>query len=63
MMTAMIRPATSVDRPALVALALAEDVDSSGASAVSADEAGELIDSCGLGMIFERAGGVAGSSA
>src|SRR5215204_2359062 len=63
MMSAMLRPATPADRPALVALALAEDAAWSGAPAVSADEAGEFIDSFGLGVLFERNGRVAGYAA
>lgn len=59
----MLRPATPADRPALIALALAEDAAWSGAPAVSAEEAGELIDSYELGVIFERDGRVAGYAA
>ena len=62
-MTAMLRPATSADRPDLIALALAEDAAWSGAPAVSADEVGEFVDSWGAGMIFERDGRVAGYAA
>ena len=62
-MTSMLRPATPADRPVLVALALAEDAAWSGAPAVSAEEAGEVIDSCGLGVIFERDGRAAGYAA
>jgi ribosomal protein S18 acetylase RimI-like enzyme len=59
----MIRRATPADRPALVALALAEDAAWSGAAAVSAEEVGEFIDSCEPGAIFERDGAVAGYAA
>jgi ribosomal protein S18 acetylase RimI-like enzyme len=60
---AVLRPGTCADRPDLIALALAEDAAWSGAPAVSAEEAGEFIDSCGPGVIFERDGGVAGYAA
>ena len=63
MITAMLRRATPADRPALVALALAEDAAWSGAAAVSAEEVGEFVDSCELGVIFERDGRVAGYAA
>ena len=63
MITAMIRRATPADRPALVALALAEDAAWSGAPAVSAEEVGEFIDSYEPGVIFERDGRVAGYAA
>jgi ribosomal protein S18 acetylase RimI-like enzyme len=59
----MIRRATPADRPALVALGRAEDAAWSGASAVSVEEAGEFIDSCPPGVIFERDGRVAGYAA
>jgi ribosomal protein S18 acetylase RimI-like enzyme len=59
----MIRRATPADRPALVALGLAEDAAWSGAAAVSAEEVGEFIDSCAPGAIFERARCVAGYAA
>ena len=62
-MTVVLRPARPTDRPDVVALALAEDAAWSGAPAVSADEVGELVDSCGLGVIFERDGRVAGYAA
>ena len=62
-MTAMLRPATPADRPDLVALALAEDAAWSGAPAVSAEEVGVFVDSCGPGVIFERDGRVAGYAA
>jgi ribosomal protein S18 acetylase RimI-like enzyme len=62
-MTAMLRPATPADRPALIALALAEDAAWSGAPAVSADEAGELVDDYEPGVVFERDGRVAGYAA
>jgi ribosomal protein S18 acetylase RimI-like enzyme len=63
MITAMIRPATPADRPALLALALAEDAAWSGAPAVSDEEVGEFIDSYEPGVIFERDGRVAGHAA
>ena len=59
----MIRPATPADRPALVELGLAEDAAWSTATPVSAEEAGEFVDSCGPGVIFERDGRVAGYAA
>ncbi len=59
----MIRHATPADRPDLIALALAEDAAWSGAPAVSAEEVGEFVDSCGLGVVFERDGRVAGYAA
>ena len=59
----MIRPATPADRPALVALGLAEDAAWSGAPAVSAEEVGEFIDGCEPGMVFEREGRAAGYAA
>jgi ribosomal protein S18 acetylase RimI-like enzyme len=62
-MTAMLRPATPADRPALIALVLAEDAAWSGASEVSAEEAGEVVDQHGLGVVFERDGRVAGYAA
>jgi ribosomal protein S18 acetylase RimI-like enzyme len=62
-MTAMLRPAAPTDRPDLIALALAEDAAWSGAPAVSAEEQGEFVDSCGPGVIFERDGRVAGYAA
>src|SRR5829696_3028361 len=62
-MTAMLRPATPADRPDLIALALAEDAAWSGAPEVSAEEAGEVIDHHGKGVIFERDGRVAGYAA
>ena len=61
--TSMLRPATPADRPGLIALALAEDAAFSGAPAVSAEEAGEFIDSYAPGVIFERGGRVAGYAA
>ena len=63
MITAMLRPATPADRPAVVALGLAEDAAWSGAPAVSAEEVGEFIDSRGPGVVFERDGRVAGYAA
>jgi ribosomal protein S18 acetylase RimI-like enzyme len=62
-MTAVLRPATPADRPDLIALALAEDAAWSGAPAVSEDEVGEFVDSCGPGVIFERDGRAAGYAA
>ncbi len=62
-MTAMLRPATPADRPDLIALALAEDAAWSDEPAVSAEEAGEFVDSYGPGVIFERDGRVAGYAA
>ncbi len=62
-MTAMLRAATPADRPDLIALALAEDAAWSGAAAVSAEEAGEFIDSYRPGVVFERDGRVAGYAA
>src|SRR5919107_1028374 len=62
-MLAMLRRATPADRPALVALALAEDAAWSGAPAVSVEEVGEFVDSCEPGVIFERDGRVAGYAA
>jgi ribosomal protein S18 acetylase RimI-like enzyme len=59
-MTAMLRPAAPGDRPALIALALAEDAAWSGRPEVSAEEAGEFIDEHGRGVIFERDRRVAG---
>src|SRR5215204_1286310 len=59
----MIRRATPADRPALIALGLAEDAAWSGAPPVSAEELGEFIDSCALAAIFERDGRVAGYAA
>jgi ribosomal protein S18 acetylase RimI-like enzyme len=62
-MTAMLRAATRADRPDLIALALAEDSAWSGAPAVSAEETGEFVDSCGPGVVFERDGRVSGYAA
>jgi ribosomal protein S18 acetylase RimI-like enzyme len=62
-MAAMLRPAAPGDRPGLIALALAEDAAWSGAPAVSAEEAGEFIDACGPGVIFEQEGRVGGYAA
>ena len=59
----MIRLATPDDRPALVALALAEDAAWSGAPAVSAEEAGEFVDSVELGSSSNARGRVAGYAA
>jgi ribosomal protein S18 acetylase RimI-like enzyme len=47
----------------LIALVLAEDAAWSGASEVSAEEAGEVVDQHGLGVVFERDGRVAGYAA
>ena len=63
MITAMLRRAVPADRPAVVALGLAEDAAWSGASAVSGEEVGEFIDSFDRGVIFERDGRVAGYAA
>jgi ribosomal protein S18 acetylase RimI-like enzyme len=62
-MIAMLRRTTPADRPALIALALAEDAAWSGGPEVSAEEVGEFIDRHGLGVIFERDGRVAGYGA
>src|SRR4051812_29362367 len=62
-MTARLRHATPDDRPDLIALALAEDAAWSGAPAVSAEEAGELIDAYEPGVIFDRDGRAAGYAA
>ena len=62
-MAVMLRPATPADRPALIALALAEDAAWSGGPAVSAGEAGEYIDQHGPGVIFGRDGGLTGYAA
>jgi hypothetical protein len=62
-MTAILRSATPADRPDVIALALAEDAAWSGGPVVSAEEAGEFIDSYGPGVIFERDGRVAGYAA
>ena len=59
----MLRPATPADRPQLIALALAEDAAWSGAAEVSAEEAGEVLDRYGPGVIFERDGRAAGYAA
>ncbi|UGS38037.1 GNAT family N-acetyltransferase [Capillimicrobium parvum] len=59
----MLRPATPGDRPQLIALALAEDAAWSGAPAVSAEEAGELIDPFGRGVVLDRDGRLAGHAA
>lgn len=61
-MIAMLRSATAADRPDLIALALAEDA-AWGAPEVSEEEAGELIDHHGRGVIFHRAGHLAGYAA
>jgi ribosomal protein S18 acetylase RimI-like enzyme len=59
----MLRPATPADRPAVIALALAEDDAWSGAPEVSAEETGEFIDHQGPGVVLERDGRVAGYAA
>ena len=59
----MLRPATPDDRPALIALGLAEDAAWSDAPAVSAEEAGEYLDGCEPGVILEDEGRVAGYAA
>jgi ribosomal protein S18 acetylase RimI-like enzyme len=59
----MLRPVTPADRPALIALALAEDAAWSGAPAVSEEEVGEFVDSHAPGMVFEREGRVTGYAA
>lgn len=59
----MLRPATPADRPALIALVLAEDAAWSGAPEVSGDEAGELLDSYAPGAILELDGRIAGYAA
>ena len=58
-MCLMLRRATPDDRPALVAIGLAEDAAWSGAAAVSDEEIGEFIDSYEPGVVFERDGRVA----
>lgn len=60
----MLRPATPEDRPALTQLVLAEDAAwSSTGAAVSAEEAAEVIDDHGPGVVYERDGRIAGYSA
>ena len=60
----MLRPATPDDRPALVALVLAEDAAWASAAPVSEDEAAEVIEDHGLGgAVFERDGRIAGYAA
>ena len=63
MIPSMLRRATPDDRPALIALGLAEDAAWSGAPAVSEEEVGEFVDSCEPGVIFERDGRAAGYAA
>jgi ribosomal protein S18 acetylase RimI-like enzyme len=63
MITGVLRRATPADRPALIALALAEDAAWSGAPAVSDEEIGEYVDSYELGVVFELDGRVAGYAA
>lgn len=62
-MTSMLRRAVPADRPALIALGLAEDAAWSGAPAVSDEEVGEYIDAFERGVIFERDGRIAGYAA
>lgn len=59
----MLRPARPADRAALAALVLAEDAAWSGAVAVGADEAGELVDGFTGGVVLERDGQVVGYAA
>jgi ribosomal protein S18 acetylase RimI-like enzyme len=59
----ILRPATPSDRPAVIALVLAEDAAWSGAPPVSSEEAGEFLDSFAQGVICERDGRVAGFAA
>jgi ribosomal protein S18 acetylase RimI-like enzyme len=59
----MLRPARPADRPALIDLALAEDAAWSDAAPVSRDEAGELVDSCDAGVVYERDGRAVGYAA
>jgi ribosomal protein S18 acetylase RimI-like enzyme len=59
----VLRPAVQADRPALVALVLAEDAAWTDADAVSEDEVGEVVDGHGGGVVFERDGRVAGFAA
>ena len=59
----MLRPVTPADRPALIALALAEDAAWSSAPAVSEEEVGEFVDSHGPGVVFDRDGRAAGYAA
>ena len=61
--TPMLRPATPADRDAVIALALAEDAAWSGASPVSAEEAGEFLDGFAPGCVFTRDGEVTGYAA
>ncbi len=62
-LTAMLRPATPADRPALIALVLAEDAAWSGAPAVTGEEAGELLDRYRQGVVVHSDGRVAGFAA
>src|SRR4051794_39168418 len=61
----MLRPATPADRPALTELVLAEDAAwaGPGASAVSAQEAAEVVDDHGPGVVFECDGRLGGYAA
>src|SRR5690349_7121986 len=63
MIAAMLRPATPDDRPALIALGLAEDAAWSGAAPVSAEEVGGFLDGCAPGVVLEDGGRVAGYAA
>jgi ribosomal protein S18 acetylase RimI-like enzyme len=60
---AMLRPTTPADRADLIALILAEDAAWSGASPVSDEEAGEVLDSYRPGVVFERDGHIIGHAA
>ena len=59
-MAGTLRPATPDDRPAAIALGLAEDAAWSGAEPVSEEEAAEFVDSYEPGVVFEHEGRVAG---
>ena len=59
----MLRPATPADRPALIALGLAEDAAWSDAPPVSAEEVGEFVDDFEPGAVFERDGRMAAYAA
>jgi ribosomal protein S18 acetylase RimI-like enzyme len=63
MICGMLRPATPADRPALIALGLAEDAAWSGAAPVSAGEVGEFLDGFAVGVILEDGGRVTGYAA
>ena len=62
-MDPVLRPATPADRPALVALVLAEDAAWSGAGAVSAGEAADFLGSCPPGVVYTQDGRAAGYAA